>query len=223
MISSMRSFFKFLVTEEIIKKNPASEIILPKAGREIPEVLTIEETERLLSAPDTKTTFGIRDRAILETLYATGIRVSELCGLDVGHLDLKRGILFVFGKGSKERIVPVGEKAKEILLEYVHYSRKILLKKRDRNALFLNRFGNRLSRQGVWKIIKGYLKKCGLNMTISPHKLRHSFATHLLERGADIRSVQLLLGHSDISTTQIYTHVAKERLKQLKEQYHPRG
>ncbi len=223
VISSIRSMFKFLVNEGVLKTSPASELILPKVPRDIPDVLTVEETERLLSAPDKNSLLGIRDSAILELLYATGIRVSELCNIDYDDIDLEKGILLVFGKGSKERVVPVGEKARQAVIQYSEYSRNVLIGMGKTSALFVNRFGKRISRQGVWKMIKGYLIKCGLDPGISPHKLRHSFATHLLERGADIRSVQILLGHSDISTTQIYTHVAKERLKRLKEKYHPRG
>jgi len=191
--------------------------------KSIPGVMSIDEVESILETPDESTPEGLRDAAMLEFLYATGTRVSELVELKQNDVNFELGFVIVYGKGSKERIVPVGEKAKEKLNEYMQTSRPTLLKDRESKALFVTRRGKGMTRQGFWKLIKNYALKSGIPKNISPHTLRHSFATHLLERGADLRTIQVMLGHSDISTTQIYTHVEKERLKEIHKKFHPRS
>ena len=222
-IVSLKQFFKYLLMEKLIEENPAAHVRTPKMKKGIPGVITLDEVERLLSAPDESTPEGLRDAAMLEVLYATGIRVSELIGLKQNDVNFELGFVVVYGKGSKERIVPMGDKARNKLLEYLGSSRPTLLKSRDAKALFVTRLGKGMTRQGFWKIIKHHALKAGIAKKISPHTLRHSFATHLLERGADLRTIQLMLGHSDISTTQIYTHVESERLKVIHKKYHPRS
>jgi integrase/recombinase XerD len=222
-IVSIRQFFKYLLMEKIIEEDPASRIGTPKMKKGLPGVITLDEVEALLKAPDESTHEGLRDSAMLETLYATGIRVSELIGLKLNDVNFELGFVVVYGKGSKERLVPVGDKARQKLLEYLETSRPALLKTREANALFVTRLGKGMTRQGFWKIIKQNAVKAGIAKKISPHTLRHSFATHLLERGADLRTIQIMLGHSDISTTQIYTHVESERLKAIHKKYHPRS
>jgi len=222
-IVSIRQFFKYLIIEKLIAEDPASQIKTPKMKKSIPGVISLDDVETLLGAPDESTPEGLRDSAMLEVLYATGIRVSELIGLKLNDVNFDHGYVIVYGKGSKERIVPVGEKAREKMLSYLADARPLILKSRDAKALFVTRRGSGMTRQGFWKLIKNYGLKAGISKKISPHTLRHSFATHLLERGADLRTIQIMLGHSDISTTQIYTHVESERLKEIHKKYHPRS
>jgi integrase/recombinase XerD len=220
---SIRQFFLFLLTERLIESDPTFLIRTAKAKRVLPEVLSLEDVEKLISSPDESSPEGIRDKSMLEVLYATGIRVSELVELNLNDVNFELGYIVAYGKGSKERIVPIGEKAKIKLIEYLDTSRPKLLKSRTSVNLFVTRLGKKMTRQGFWKIIKTHSRKSGIRKTISPHTLRHSFATHLLERGADLRAIQIMLGHSDISTTQIYTHVERERLKEVHKKYHPRS
>lgn len=221
---SLRNFFRFAQVQELITEDPSLNLESPKVRRTLPGYLRLEDVDRLLNQPDVSTPLGLRDRAMLEVLYSTGLRVSELTGLRVTDLDMKVGCLRCIGKGNKERIVPVGRKAVGIVEKYLRDARpKLLGKGKSSAALFVNRNGASLSRVGVWKILSTYGKRGGLRVPLAPHMLRHSFATHLLERGADLRSVQLMLGHSDISTTQIYTHVVEERLKQIYKAHHPRA
>ncbi len=221
---TLRNFFRFAQIQEIIAADPSLNLESPKIRRTLPGYLRLEEVERLLAQPDAKTAAGLRDRAMLEVLYSTGLRVSELIGLRVTDLDSKVGCIRCIGKGDKERIVPAGRKALSMVEKYLHDARPELLGKGVSSAaLFVNRRGHSLSRVGVWKILSAYGRRAGLRVALTPHMLRHSFATHLLERGADLRSVQLMLGHADISTTQIYTHVVEERLKQIYKAHHPRA
>lgn len=221
---SLRNFFRFAQTQELIAEDPSVNLESPKIRRSLPGYLRLEEVERLLAQPDGKTPFGMRDRAMLEVLYSAGLRVSELIGLRVSDLDTKVGCVRCIGKGDKERIVPIGKKALGMVERYLREARpKLLGKATNSPTLFVNRRGGALSRVGVWKILSSYGRRAGLRVALTPHMLRHSFATHLLERGADLRSVQLMLGHADISTTQIYTHVVEERLKQIYKAHHPRA
>lgn len=221
---TLRNFFRFAQVQELITEDPSQNLESPKVRRTLPGYLRLEEVDRLLNQPDAKTPLGLRDRAMLEVLYSTGLRVSELVGLRVTDLDTKVGCIRCIGKGDKERIVPAGRKAVGVVEKYLRDGRpKLLGKGKTSAALFVNRNGSTLSRVGVWKILSTYGKRAGLRVALAPHMLRHSFATHLLERGADLRSVQLMLGHSDISTTQIYTHVVEERLKQVYKAHHPRA
>jgi integrase/recombinase XerD len=221
---SLRNFFRFAQTQELIPEDPSVNLESPKIRRSLPGYLRLEEVERLLAQPDGKTPFGMRDRAMLEVLYSAGLRVSELIGLRVSDLDTKIGCVRCIGKGDKERIVPIGKKALGMVERYLREARpKLLGKATGSPTLFVNRRGGALSRVGVWKILSSYGRRAGLRVALTPHMLRHSFATHLLERGADLRSVQLMLGHADISTTQIYTHVVEERLKQIYKAHHPRA
>ena len=221
---TLRNFFRFAQIQELITTDPSINLESPKIRRSLPGYLRLEEVERLLEQPDSTTALGLRDRAMLEVLYSTGLRVSELIGLRVSDLDSKVGCVRCIGKGDKERIVPVGRKALLMVEKYLRDARpKLLGKLRGSPTLFVNRRGVSLSRVGVWKILSGYGKRARLRVSPTPHMLRHSFATHLLERGADLRSVQLMLGHADISTTQIYTHVVEERLKQIYKAHHPRA
>jgi integrase/recombinase XerD len=223
---TLRNFFRFAQINELIKDDPSLHLESPKIRRSLPGYLRIEEVEKLLAQPDEKTPIGLRDRSMLEVLYSSGLRVSELTSLRVMDLDRAVGCVRCIGKGDKERIVPVGKKALALVDRYLRDARpKLLGKGQFGNSpiLFLNRRGSRLSRVGVWKILSAYGRQAGLRVALTPHMLRHSFATHLLERGADLRSVQLMLGHSDISTTQIYTHVVEERLKQVYKAHHPRA
>lgn len=221
---SLRNFFRFAQTQELIHADPSVNLESPKIRRSLPGYLRLEEVERLLAQPDGKTPFGMRDRAMLEVLYSAGLRVSELIGLRVSDLDTKVGCVRCIGKGDKERIVPIGKKALGMAERYLREARpKLLGKAAGSPTLFVNRRGGALSRVGVWKILSSYGRRAGLRVALTPHMLRHSFATHLLERGADLRSVQLMLGHADISTTQIYTHVVEERLKQIYKAHHPRA
>ena len=222
-LSAVRMFFKFLVQEGFLDIDPSINIESPKIRPSLPSVLSIAEVDSLLSQPDVKTTRGIRDRAMLELLYATGVRVSELVNLKLTSLNLDVGYIIAFGKGSKERIIPLGDTSKDYLKEYLVIVRPKHAKGIVSSYLFLNPSGKKFSREGFWKMLKRYALKAGINKNLSPHTLRHSFATHLLERGADLRSVQIMLGHVDIATTQIYTHITQERLKKIHKQYHPRA
>jgi len=221
-ISALKMFFKFLVSDGKIESSPARLLETPKLERRLPEILNHKEVELLLSTPDISKPLGQRDRAMLEVLYATGLRVSELIGLNISNINLDAGYVRTVGKGSKERMVPMGLKAMEALKDYLSDGRAGLLKKQSSSFLFLNSRGRHMTRQGFWKIIKRYGLAAGIKKVITPHIMRHSFASHLLEYGADLRSVQVMLGHADISTTQIYTHITRERLKKVHEKYHPR-
>lgn len=220
---AIRTFFRFLIQEGVLESNPAEELESPQVSKTLPEILTLEEIEQILEQPNLKTPLGTRDRAMLELLYATGMRVSELTQLPIHQVNLEGGYVLLYGKGSKERIVPLGTEAMKWVTVYLKTARGILSKGRENPSLFINRSGKGMSRQGFWKNLKDYARRSGLHKRITPHLLRHSFASHLLERGADLRSVQMMLGHADISTTQIYTHVTGERLKKVHKQYHPRG
>lgn len=221
-LSSLKMFFRFMMSEGRIKENPVRLLESMKLPRKLPEILTPDEVDALLSQPDVSNSLGMRDKAMLELIYATGLRVSEIVNLRINNINLEAGYVRTLGKGSKERIIPMGEKAVEALNEYLSHGREALFKRGGTPHIFLNSRGGSLSRQGFWKIIKKYGIMAGINKKITPHRLRHSFASHLLEGGADLRSVQIMLGHADISTTQIYTHVTRERLKQIHEKYHPR-
>jgi len=221
-ISAIKTFFRFLVSEGKIKSSPARLIETPRLSRRLPGPLSQQEVERLLSQPDPNNPREQRDYAMFEILYATGLRVSELVNLKTSNINLEAGYIRTVGKGSKERIVPIGDKAIEAVKEYLSIGRFQVMKGRNSPYIFLNLRGRPMSRQGFWKIIKKYGKEAGIKKKITPHSIRHSFATHLLEAGADLRSVQIMLGHADISTTQIYTHVTRERLKELHEKCHPR-
>jgi len=222
-IASIRSFFNFLLQEGLIDTNPTLELESPKLEKKLPRVLTTDEIDRLLAQPLTGDNNGLRDKAMLELLYATGIRVSELVSLNISDFDPRVGFLRCSGKGMKERIVPIGTLAINSVNEYVIRSRPRLLKSNGETALFVNQHGNRLTRQGFWKILKKYARKTNIQGEITPHTLRHSFATHLLENGADLRSVQEMLGHSDISTTQIYTQITRRKIREVYDQTHPRA
>ena len=219
---AIKVFYRFLVRERILQADPSSLLESPKLWKRIPDALTVTEVEALLKAVEPNSTQGIRDKAIVELMYATGIRVSEAVTLKIGDVNLDVGFLRCIGKGSKERIVPFGKKAGRALQIYLEKSRLKLLKNNTEIILFLSRLGKRMSRQSFWKLIKHYAKKARIDKAIRPHTLRHSFATHLLEGGADLRSVQEMLGHADISTTQIYTHIDKNRLKLIHKTFHPR-
>ncbi|WP_077308860.1 site-specific tyrosine recombinase XerD [Terribacillus halophilus] len=221
-LSSIRLFHQFLLREYGLKEDPSIHIDTPKKERKLPKILSSDEVDKLLSCPGTDI-LTIRNRAMLETLYATGLRVSELLALELDDLHLEMGFVRCFGKGSKERIVPLGDIAKARLEDYLNRSRKVLLKSKSSDILFVNHHGNSLSRQGFWKVLKQIGRDAGIQKEITPHTLRHSFATHLLENGADLRAVQEMLGHADISTTQIYTHVTKTRLKDIYKTHHPRA
>ena len=223
LLSSLRRFYQYLLREQLISEDPTALIESPKLGRPLPKSLSEEQVESLLQAPDTKTALGLRDRAMLETLYATGLRVSELVGLVVQQADLQAGVVKVIGKGDKERLVPLGEEAIEWLKRYRVEARTTLLHGKTSDALFPTARGAAMTRQAFWHNLKRYTRIAGIETHLSPHTLRHAFATHLLNHGADLRVVQMLLGHVDLSTTQIYTQVARERLKQLHAQHHPRG
>jgi integrase/recombinase XerD len=223
LLSSMRRFYRYLVREKLIKVDPSAQIDSPRLGRPLPKTLTEKEVEGLLLAPDLDSLEGFRDRVMLEVLYATGLRVSELVSLTVDQVNPRQGVVRLSGKGNKERLVPLGEEALDWLMRYQQEPRKLLLKGRTCNALFPTRRGAAMSRQAFWYLLKRYARLAQINTDLSPHTLRHAFASHLLNHGADLRVVQLLLGHSDLSTTQIYTHVARERLKDLHARHHPRG
>ncbi|MGA2719923.1 MAG: site-specific tyrosine recombinase XerD [Candidatus Acidiferrales bacterium] len=220
---TIRHFFRFLLLEGAIESDPAANIESPKFRQSLPEFLSVDEVDRLLRQPDKNDVVGIRDRAMIELMYSTGLRVSELCGLRVSDLQMEPGCLRCIGKGNKERLVPVGKRALEAVQTYLRDARQALARGVASPYLFLNQKGHKLNRIAFWKILGEYGRKAGLRKSLTPHMLRHSFATHLLDRGADLRSVQMMLGHSDISTTQIYTHVVEERLKQVYNAHHPRA
>ncbi|MFZ5826318.1 MAG: site-specific tyrosine recombinase XerD [Bacillota bacterium] len=222
-LAALKAFYQFLVREKRIKADPTANLESPKLEKRLPRVLTVGEVERLLAQPDSGQPSGLRDRAMLELLYATGIRVSELVSLNTADVNLETGYIRCAGKGSKERVVPLGSLAIQSVRAYLEQGRGRLVKERDEAALFVNHHGHRLTRQGFWKIVKKYADDARIDKEITPHTLRHSFATHLLENGADLRSVQEMLGHADISTTQIYTHVTKGRLKEVYARTHPRA
>jgi len=219
---SLRVFHRFLVAEGMARANPTSQVEAPRSLQPLPKTLSMEEVEKLLNAPQGERPLDQRDRAMLELLYATGLRVSELVNLKLNDLQLDVGVLFAFGKNRKQRLVPIGEAAQMELILYLEQGRALLQGQGGSPFLFLNRAGRGLTRQGFWKIIKRRAGEAGIGKNITPHTLRHSFATHLLENGADLRAVQTMLGHADISTTQIYTHVTRERLKKVHRQFHPR-
>lgn len=222
-VSSLRKFFQYLAQEKIIEKDPMLLIDTPKKKQHLPQVLTKEEVEKLLRSPNTGQVLGLRDRAMLELMYATGLRISEIINLKLEDLHLTMGTLQTLGKGHKERIVPVGDEAIKWVNRYLEEARPKLLKQKRSNYLFLNFHGNNLTRQGVWKNLKAEVRKAGIQKNITPHTLRHSFATHILENGADLRIVQELLGHADISTTQIYTHLSNKQLADIYNRAHPRA
>ena len=224
LLSSLRRFYGYLVREERIKTDPTVLIDSPKIGRPLPKSLSEEQVEKLLQSPDIATHYGLRDRAMLETLYATGLRVSELVGLTLSQVSLTQGVVRVIGKGDKERLVPMGEEAISWISRYLAEGRPRLVRSRSTDALFATARGGPMTRQAFWHNLKVHTRTAGIEpKKLSPHTLRHAFATHLLNHGADLRVVQMLLGHADLSTTQIYTHVAQARLKSLHEQHHPRG
>lgn len=222
--SSLKGFFLFLIKNKYILKNPIEKISAPKLSKKLPSVLDVSEVEKILSQPNISDKFGLRDKAMLELFYACGTRVSELINLKISDLFFGDEIIRVFGKGSKERLIPIGSSAIKWISDYLKLSRPLLMKKsKSENYLFLNSRSSKLSRMGVWKIIDRYIKEAGIEKEVHPHTFRHSFATHLLEGGADLRAVQEMLGHADISTTQIYTHIDRDYIKQVHKQYHPRG
>ena len=222
-LSALRTFYRHLEREGRIRNNPCDRIDAPRLGRPLPGVLTEQEVERLLAAPDLETAFGIRDRTMLELLYATGLRVSELVGLRPEQVNLLQGVLRVVGKGDKERLLPLGEPAADWLERFLERGRTEILGAKPSPALFPTARGGAMTRQAFWHLVKRYTVRAGISREVSPHTLRHAFATHLLDHGADLRVVQMLLGHGDISTTQIYTHIARERLKVIHARHHPRG
>ena len=223
LFSSLRRFYRFLLRENLISADPTALIDAPRFGRPLPKSLTEEQVERLIATPDVETALGLRDRAMLETLYATGLRVSELVGLALSQVALAQGVVRVVGKGDKDRLVPLGEQALDWLHRYLHESRPALLKRAASDALFPTGRGGAMTRQAFWLNLKRYARLAEIQTPISPHTLRHAFATHLLNHGADLRVVQMLLGHSNLSTTQIYTQVARARLQSLHAKHHPRG
>jgi integrase/recombinase XerD len=222
-LNSVRMFYRYLVMEAIVSEDPTAQVRGPRTLKSLPRYLTLEEVDHLLTAPDVSTPLGARDAAMVELLYATGLRVSELVSLRVRDLSLDAGYLRCLGKGSKERLVPLGRRAAQRLRAYLDGARPAILRGYAHASLFLNNRRGPMSRQGFWKILKKYGRAMGLRGKLSPHVLRHSFATHLLERGADLRSVQMMLGHADISTTQIYTHINRERLRKIYRDFHPRA
>jgi integrase/recombinase XerD len=222
-LSSFRRFYRYMIREGLISEDPTAQIAMPKIGRSLPKSLTEAEVDSLLAAPTVTDPLGHRDRCMLEVLYATGLRVSELVSLKHNQINANQGVMRILGKGNRERLIPLGEEALRWLQQFMQGPRAEILLERQTDYLFPTRRGDRMTRQAFWHIIKRYAKKAGVEKELSPHTLRHAFATHLLNHGADLRVVQMLLGHSDLSTTQIYTHVARERLKDLHSQHHPRG
>ena len=222
-LSSFRRFFRYIMREGMRDTDPTADIEMPRIGRSLPKTLSEEEVDSLLNAPNTDEPLGHRDRAMLELLYATGLRVSELINLKQSQINFNQGVLRIVGKGDRERLIPLGDESQRWLKDFIDGPRMEILLERQTDYLFPTRRGDRMTRQAFWHIIKRYSDKAGVRKKLSPHSLRHAFATHLLNRGADLRVVQMLLGHSDLSTTQIYTHVARERLKDLHGEHHPRG
>ncbi len=222
-LSSFRRFFRYIMREGMRDSDPTADIEMPRIGRTLPKTLTEDEVDALLHAPNTDEPLGHRDRAMLELLYATGLRVSELINLKQSQINFNQGVLRIVGKGDRERLIPLGDEALRWIRDFIDGPRMEILLERQTDYLFPTRRGDRMTRQAFWHIIKRYAEKAGIEKKMSPHSLRHAFATHLLNHGADLRVVQLLLGHSDLSTTQIYTHVARERLKDLHGEHHPRG
>ena len=222
-LAALRGLYKYLIREKIITSSPLTNIDLAKVWMRLPDTISKEEMNLILIQPGNLTVSAIRDTAMLELLYATGIRVSELINLTMNSVNWQVGFLVVMGKGSKERIVPIGKTAYDCTRLYVDNARGQMMQKKVTDVLFLNRFGTKFTRQGLWKVVIRYAKKAGLVKKVHPHTFRHSFATHLLEGGADLRTVQVMLGHADISTTQIYTHITRDRLKEIHQKYHPRG
>lgn len=223
-LSSLRAFYAYLLSKSLISDNPTAKIQSPKLGHSLPKILSEEDVEKLINAPNTKEPLGLRDRAMLELLYACGLRISELINLDVLNLNIRQGVVKVLGKGSKERLVPMGEPALDWISDYLTYGREQLLTDTKKSSiLFLSNRGTGMTRQTFWYRIKLYANKAGVDQSLSPHTLRHAFATHLINHGADLRTVQLLLGHTSLSTTQIYTEVARHRMKELHREHHPRG
>ena len=222
-LSSFRRFFRYIMREGLRDSDPTADIEMPRIGRSLPQTLSEEEVDSLLSAPNTDEPLGHRDRAMLELLYATGLRVSELINIKQSQINFNEGVLRIVGKGDRERLIPLGEESQRWIRDFIDGPRMEILLERQTDYLFPTRRGDRMTRQAFWHIIKRYAAKAAVRRKLSPHSLRHAFATHLLNRGADLRVVQLLLGHSDLSTTQIYTHVARERLKDLHGKHHPRG
>ena len=223
-LSSLRAFYAYLLSKSLIIENPTSKIQSPKLGHSLPKVLSEEDVEKLINAPNTKEAIGLRDRAMLELLYACGLRISELINLDVLNLNIRQGVAKVLGKGGKERLVPIGDQALDWISHYLTYGREqLIIDNKKSPYLFLSNRGTGMTRQAFWYRIKLYANKSGVDRSLSPHTLRHAFATHLLNHGADLRTVQLLLGHTSLSTTQIYTEVARHRMKELHREHHPRG
>jgi integrase/recombinase XerD len=222
-LAAIRGFYKYLLREQKIDVNPVAHIGMAKTWLKLPDTLSLDEMNLLLAQPNASSAAAVRDKAMLELMYATGIRVSELVTLSINAINWQVGYVTVFGKGGKERIVPVGKSAYECMIKYMEQARPVLLAGRKSNIVFLSRLGKGLTRQGFWKIVRQYARNAGLKKKIHPHTFRHSFATHLLEGGADLRSVQVMLGHADIATTQIYTHISRDRLKDIHRRYHPRG
>ena len=222
LVAAVRGYYRYATAAVPLAENPAADVAAPRAWKALPKFLTVDEVDALLQAPDLATPRGLRDRALLELLYATGLRVSELLALAPAHLDLEAGVLTCMGKGRKERVVPFGDEAVRWLGRYLREARPALAARRSSPRLFVNARGGSLSRMGFWKLLRDYGLQAGIGRAISPHVLRHSFATHLLERGADLRAIQMMLGHADLSTTQIYTHVLDERLRSVYERFHPR-
>jgi len=222
-LSSFRRFFRYIMREGVRDNDPTADIEMPRIGRSLPKTLSEDEVDSLLNAPNTDEPLGHRDRAMLELLYATGLRVSELINLKQSQINFNQGVLRIVGKGDRERLIPLGDESQRWITDFIDGPRMEILLERQTDYLFPTRRGDRMTRQAFWHIIKRYAEKAGIRKKLSPHSLRHAFATHLLNRGADLRVVQLLLGHSDLSTTQIYTHVARERLKDLHGEHHPRG
>lgn len=222
-LSVFKRFYQFLLREGKLRLDPSLNVEAPKISKGLPSILIEDEVSRLIESPDAKTTIGLRDRAMLETLYGSGLRVSELVPLKMNQVNLSDGVVRVMGKGAKERVLPLGEQASDWITHYLREGRPALLSGRLSDDIFVTNRGSSMSRQAFWNLVQKYVLVSGIRKKVSPHTLRHAFATHLLNHGADLRSVQLLLGHADVSTTQIYTHVARERLKNLHQQHHPRG
>ncbi len=222
-LSTLRRFYRYQIRERRVQQDPCAQVLSPKQGRPLPKTMSEQQVSDLLEAPDTNTPLGLRDRAMLETLYATGLRVSELVKLSLLEVNLSVGVVRIVGKGNKERLVPLGEQAIYWIEHYCNQGRPELLKRRVCDAMFVTARASAMSRQAFWYLIKKYALQAGIKQALSPHTLRHAFATHLINHGADLRSVQMLLGHADLSTTQIYTHIARERLQSMHAQHHPRG